>query len=63
MNFGTLIVSFILIAIVVLDIRYLWKHRTLSCADCKGNHCNTCEISSKFKKDLETAKKEIKKIE
>lgn len=56
MNFGTFLVASVLLIIVILDIRYLWKKRGSACSgDCSGCH-GTCRWTD----DLKKARAEIR---
>ena len=54
MNAGTFFVILILITAVVLDIRYLMRHKS----GCAGD-CSSCGGSCKWSDDLKRARKEI----
>ncbi|MBP3890711.1 MAG: FeoB-associated Cys-rich membrane protein [Solobacterium sp.] len=58
MNLGTLIVSIVLVVIVALDVRYLYRSMKSGCTDCNGS-CSSCGTTCKWTSDIEKAKKEL----
>lgn len=55
MNFGSIVVTLILIAIVILDIRYLKRNGIDGC----GGDCKECHGTCKWSDDLKRARREI----
>lgn len=55
MNFGSFVVIVILVAIVILDIRYLRRNGIDGC----GGDCKKCHGSCKWSDDLKKARTEI----
>ena len=54
MNPGSVLVLLVLIAVVVLDIRYLMKNRS-SCS----HDCSQCGSSCRWSEDLQRARKDL----